>query len=737
MLEKTLFSVGSHDFRARHILVIAILASSFTISAAIRAQPAAYGFSLHEFDPFFNYRATEFLVENGLDAYLNWHDDLSWYPEGRDISFTSQFMQHGTAATLYGIFGAGLDLEDFVIILPLVLGALTCIVVFGLVRVIAGTTAGLFASLFFAISVPVILRGTIGWFKAEPIGLFYGTIGIYLFLSGITCGNKKQGIARMIGAGVVLAMGLSAWGGIQFFIIPLGLFFMILPFIRRDHLYLLWNIPIFSAVFLISLLPFERIGAKFVFGLGGGSIMISVIVMVACIVIYRLSKDGKGARNSIVLILGTLVIASIILGVNSQTEYLDLPSFRYLNAINPLLTTTNPLVDSVAEHFTLTTNTSFYFLSTFMIFAGLGVWFILSKREKLDSFGVPLRTDMIAFVLVLAFAGVYISSAFTRLVLFSSIATVIMAAIGLTILSSLILSHKKSHIAIKSVFVATVIVLFIVPLTVPANGNWIDTIDSAAVLYTGGTTFKIPTDDWPNTLSWIRTETPTDSIILSWWDYGYWIQTLGERTTLVDNLTRSTSAIQNVAKIFYSDPNDAWIKLDKDGIDYVLIYISAQHVAESIDKSYYILTGGGDEIKKIWIARIAELNEAEYVYPDQTTPLEKFDNTLLGQMIPFSHVRYINLVTGLQSVSWQPDFVSLVEKDVKLPVDGVDPFRLVYSSPSFDRDVEGIISGVFIYELNNDYVPIIIPTQSELDTIIPFLDNSFDSTTLVPDLDSN
>ena len=99
----------------------------------------------------------------------NWHDDRVWYPAGRDISNTSQEMQHFTAAGLYKIFGGNMTLYDFIIPLPLIFGALTSIAVFAMVRVIGGTTAML-ASMFFAISVPIISRGTIGWFKSEPIG---------------------------------------------------------------------------------------------------------------------------------------------------------------------------------------------------------------------------------------------------------------------------------------------------------------------------------------------------------------------------------------------------------------------------------------------------------------------------------------------------------------------------------------------------------------------------------------
>ena len=137
-------------------------------------QPLEYGFELTEFDPFFNYRATEFIVENGLPAYLEWNDDLSWHPYGRDVSSSSQVMLHTSSALFYQIFGMGSTLYDFTIVFPMIVSSLTTIVIFALVRTIGGTTAGLFASIFFAVSPIIIMRGTLGWFKSEPLGLFYG-----------------------------------------------------------------------------------------------------------------------------------------------------------------------------------------------------------------------------------------------------------------------------------------------------------------------------------------------------------------------------------------------------------------------------------------------------------------------------------------------------------------------------------------------------------------------------------
>ena len=73
-----LFSVGNFDFRLQHLLVIGILILSVSISMIIRSTPASYGLELFEFDPFFNYRATEYILENGADAYFNWNDDSFW-----------------------------------------------------------------------------------------------------------------------------------------------------------------------------------------------------------------------------------------------------------------------------------------------------------------------------------------------------------------------------------------------------------------------------------------------------------------------------------------------------------------------------------------------------------------------------------------------------------------------------------------------------------------------------------
>ncbi|MDC3292495.1 hypothetical protein OAU56_04650, partial [Nitrosopumilus sp.] len=358
-----LFKSGTCNFKLNHLVIIGVLILAFSVSLLLRSQPAEYGFELNEFDPFFNFRATEYMLENGFSEYFEWHDDKSWYPTGRNVSHTSQFMLHVTAATTYQIFGGNLSLYDFIVLFPAIIGSLTVIVIFGLVRLFGGTLSGLIASLLFAVSLPIIIRGTIGWFKSEPLGIFYGLLGLYLFLSAIRSKNKKTAFVKIIFGAIIMSFAMSSWGGNQFFVIPIGLFILALPFIRKDHSFLVWSVPLFVGVFLCICGLFERPGPHFAFGLGGAILGVPTIFLITCVFLHKITNGKNFVRNGLVFLLLIMIIGSSVLIINQELNFLSLPSFRYLNAMNPFLTSTDPLVDSIAEHASTSIDYSFLFHS--------------------------------------------------------------------------------------------------------------------------------------------------------------------------------------------------------------------------------------------------------------------------------------------------------------------------------------------------------------------------------------
>jgi len=661
-------------------------------------QPADYGFELNEFDPFFNFRATKFIVDNGYVEYFAWHDDKSWYPDGRNVSATSQVMLHITTAALYQSFGMGQSLYDFTILFPVIIGSLTTIVIFALVRVLGGTTAGLLASLFFAVSMPVIIRGMVGWFKSEPLGLFYGFLGVYLFLSGIKSDNGKVSFFKLIAGGVFVSLGISSWGGTQFFVILLVLFFLGIPFLRKDKKFIAWALPVFVSALLLTIAMFERPGAGFVLGYGGLGLIGSTVFVLLFFQIQKI-KVKNNIRYGFLLLGGFVLV-----GISSiVTNAVSLPSFRYLNAVNPFLSSDNTIVQSVAEHSSVTMEQLFPSLSVLMIFSGIGVWLLFHIKENQN---FHIKNDMILFALIIGFVGIYISSAFIRLEIFGSIAVIVLASIGVSLLISNVLKkHSKNSLSsiAKFSFVAVIIILLTIPVALPVNANWINVVKIPPTILHGGTHFNITTNDWGDALEWIKGNTEHDAVIAAWWDYGYWITAIADRTTLIDNATINQTQIKKVAKIFLSTPDDAWKQLTDMEVDYVLVYIAAQKLSNDIYSPFYALGGGGDEDKKYWLLRIAEMPLQEYLYSDNVTGTEKFWNsTLLGKMIPFTPLGYLDLSEYSQAEDYQSGYV-LYLKDIKYDSNSNEPLQLVYTSPSFDRISEGEVSGIIIYKINTEY----------------------------------
>ena len=789
--EKELVKVEKSSRYGHYLLVVGILALCFSLSFILRVSPLEYGFELTEYDPFFNYRATEFIIENGLPSYLEWNDDLSWHPHGRIVASTSQIMLHTSAATLYQIFGMGSSLYDFTIMFPVVISSLTAIVIFALVRTIGGTTAGLFASLFFAISPIIIMRGTLGWFKSEPLGLFYGLLAVYLIISAIKSDKGKISVAKIIGAGILLAFGLASWGGIQFFVLPIGFFFLALPFLRKDDRFIVYTSVIFTSVFLLTTILFDLLkatalpietGITFVYNLNGVFLSGCTGFLVVCIIVKKIISKSQ-LRYGLAL-LGGAVIAGIAI---VSAGLINLPTFRYLNAANPFLITSNLLTDSVSEHATTTTDISFYMLSVLMIFAGIGGWLLFQKKVN-NSFNI--KYEMAAFALIIGFLGIYFSSAFVRLEIFGSISIIILASLGLSILVSKILKGKDTTTkpVTKISFLVIIVVLLMVPMVYPEKLNWSNNNQGIPiVMLNSGTHFDISTTDWPDAMLWLKENTREDVAIAAWWDYGYWISTLSERKTLADNSTLLDWQIRKLAAMYMSTPDNAWQILNSDaeidassyyvtipadlrnptgmtddvydveqnkfdafemwkadsspekeydadiaskyptlfdywrsevydlppvltGLDahYIIVNLAAWKLSdENVMDLYTIEQKGGDETKAFWFMKIADLRVMDYYQRDLKSYTDKFwDETLLGHLIPFTPIAYVDPDnTEVQSKTYLPGYLAIYVKNIKFPTDGDGPFQLVYVPPSFEKDVEGSLTGPLIYKVNKDYNP--------------------------------
>ncbi|MGA9150889.1 MAG: STT3 domain-containing protein [Candidatus Nitrosopolaris sp.] len=723
MLEggKTILTTGRFELRLRDLIVIGVLALAFTTAFIMRSYPSKYGFYLNEFDPYFDYRATKYIVDHGLNAYFKWHDTLSWYPEGRDVPATSQSGLHIVAAFLYKIFGAGSSLLDFTIMLPVVLGSLTTIVVFAIVRTLRGTTAGMFSALLFAFSPAIIERGNLGWFKSEPLGLFFALLAVYLFLSAIKHKEVKYAILKAVAGGLLLGIANASWGGVQYFSIPISIFFVALPFFRKETTIPMYVAIVFTVFTILCAGAFPRPGISFVVGLAGIVLMGGTSFLVIAHFAKKFSEPRKAIRNTLFLLIAFIAVGVGFIGAGAYHH----SSFRYLNAINPFLSTQNQLVASVAEHFTPTLVDYFTNYSILLMFAGLGAWVAFRRRD-----------EMSIFALILGLTSIYVSATFARLLVFASIGIIVLAGLGLyeitrTYLnrespsaSSILTSTKKTRkkvvegskvLPVKSrwvitTYVALIIFMLCIPMIYPPNSNWLNSADIPPSIANGGTGYRLQTNDWINALNWIAKDTPKNAVIASWWDYGYWITTLGNKTSLADNATINQTRIATIAKMFI-DQKENGIKIAQDlKADYIVVYVVAQRFTLTNGTSFYVLGSGGDESKKQWFMRIGGFDTTDYLQMDGFTATPRFwDTTLLGQLIPFRPVLYAQggQLSNLQP-NYSPGTVALYVKDIKFPTGpnpGTQPLSLAYSSPSFQEKGPGLVFAVLIYKVNHNYVP--------------------------------
>ena len=230
-----------------------------------------------------------------------------------------------------------------------------------------------------------------------------------------------------------------------------------------------------------------------------------------------------------------------------------------------------------------------------------------------------------------------------------------------------------------------------------------DIVDNPPIILNGATMYH-PNNDWLETLEWIKLNTPENAKIAAWWDYGYWITTLSERTTYVDNATLSTKEIQKMATVLMSTPEESWKMLQEMNADYVVVFVAAQDIGNNPENEpLYVVGGGGDESKILWISRIGEFQAEKYLEFDAKTPKPYFyEETMIGKLIPFSPVVYYHPPSEQNSPVFKNGFVEISIKNIKYNSDS-DPLKLVYASPSFMNDDDGQVHFVMVYEVNKNY----------------------------------
>jgi dolichyl-diphosphooligosaccharide--protein glycosyltransferase len=129
-------------------------------------------------------------------------------------------------------------------------------------------------------------------------------------------------------------------------------------------------------------------------------------------------------------------------------------------------------------------------------------------------------------------------------------------------------------------------------------------------------------DDFREGYWWLRDNTPEDARIMAWWDYGYQITGIGNRTSIADGNTWNHEHIALLGKALVSSEKKGW-QIARHLADYLLIWTTR-----------YAGMYGDDIAKSPHMARIAgsvysDIDPSEFYVDQYGQPSRMMEDSVL------------------------------------------------------------------------------------------------------------
>ncbi len=575
------------------------------LAIVIRILPIRYGLYLSEFDPYFQYRITNHLVENGFTSYFSWHDYISWYPWGRTVYLTSYPGVAFTSALLFSfleLIGMELTVYQLCTFFPVMMGAATCFIIYLLGKDIGGRSVGLLSALFLTFNSSHIFRTSLGFFDDETIGIFALILSFFFYLRALQPQRSiRSNIFYSLLSGLSLSYLSFSWGAFRYPIGLIALFSFIILIIGRYSSKLLIT---YGATFGLTFLAMSQIP-----NLGYAFFKEWPTLAVLAIFLLLVTKDLSGRINKPAiktgLIFGTILFLIISTMVLWQNGVIISLAGRFQSVINPSTRIELPIVESVAEHRLATWATFFHEFGMLSLIGIFGFYFILQKSREKD-----------IFLLLFGITSLYFASSLVRLSIIFAPAILILAAITITelgkpsvdIIRGTIIFPKRKMRFISKVGkeYGIAILLILVLLLIPTINGAVDAAGTPATIVTSSLpVVRQQPQDWLEAIAWMKENLEEDAVVMAWWDYGYWITTIAGKHTLADNGTINSTQIATIARAFLSNETEAIPILKKYDVSNVAILVTWYSEQEQL--KFY---GYGEDSKWYWMARIS--NNTEY-----------------------------------------------------------------------------------------------------------------------------
>jgi len=625
-----------------------------------------FGHVIHEFDPWFNYRATEYLAEHGWSKFFKWYDYMSWYPIGRPIGTTiypgMQFVSvwiweaaKFIPDTKYVIpkhivsqipkwmlfylpnkgkllaFGP-MSLNDVCCLVPAWFGALATFLTFLLASELSeSTSVGLFAAAVMSVIPAHIMRSVGGGFDNEAVAVSAFVLVLLLWVRSIrTPSSWFFGVF----AGLAYVAAAATWGGYIFINNMIGLHALFLVgfgkyntgVYRAFTLYFIigtWGAMLVPVIGWAPLRSVEQMPSLLVFG---GYQLIEMCDVYR----RRYGKDISPLRFCFLRVLvwcaAGAAVAAVAYVLMEMGVFMPLGA-RIRGLFLEAVKTGNPLVDSVAEHSPANEKAYELYLGKPRFLAAIGLLFCWHQR-----------TPGKFLVFLYAVVAYHYSLKMSRLMIICGPIVSVLAGFPVGIVFDWCFEQLLGLISFRPVPAETAVEPprrtggmcsiwrtawhFCGPALWPkeiddvisAKATWgkrmwfIDRPLRAAVAWavmvacwnnflgdakdfvkhceevavhmsspqlmfesTLRDGKKVIVDDYIRGYEWIKKNTPEDARVMAWWDYGYQITGVANRTSIADGNTWNHEHIATLGRIL-TGPEKRCHNAMRHLADYVLVW---------------------------------------------------------------------------------------------------------------------------------------------------------------------
>ncbi|KAG5466696.1 hypothetical protein LSCM1_00867 [Leishmania martiniquensis] len=597
-----------------------------------------YGYIIHEFDPWFNYRAAEYMSTHGWSAFFSWFDYMSWYPLGRPVGSTTYPGLQITAVAIHralAAVGMPMSLNNVCVLMPAWFGAIATAILALMAYEMSGSgIAAAIAAFLFSVLPAHLMRSMAGEFDNECIAIAAMLLTFYLWVRSLrTRSSWPIGIL----AGIAYGYMAAAWGGYIFVLNMVAMHAGVAALVdwarntynpsllRAYALFFVVGTAIATRVPPVGMSPFRSLEQ-----LGALAVLLFLCGLQVCEVPRARADAEVRSRANFkirVRVFSAMAgVAALAIAVLAPTGYFGPLTARVRALFVQHTRTGNPLVDSVAEHSPVSRDAMWIFLH--MCSVGWGLGSLVCTVSLLLHY-----TPSKLFWLLNSAAVYYFSTRMARLLLLSGpaacvatgflVGTLVEAAVQLTFRDAAAakaekqleeaqphqtnppresrggdaektgISSTRAHASMGTSLawgyrLVLCIALWALVLAVTAgflrsdfqphaamfaeqSSNPMIVFRAAIQEHGRGKPKEVLVKDYLHSYRWLRRHTPADARILSWWDYGYQITGIGNRTSLADGNTWNHEHIATIGKMLTSPVAEAH-SLVRHMADYVLIW---------------------------------------------------------------------------------------------------------------------------------------------------------------------